>query len=367
MFATKVRAFLLIVCIAFSFGANTRPIGAEAPVPSGSIGAIVTQVSLQTNDLIYEPNSNAILASVPSTAGANGNSIVAINPESGEIGTPLFVGSEPNKLAVSRNGEYLYVGLDGASGVRRVNLISNTVDIQFSLGTSSFCGNLAVDDMEVLPDDASAVAVSLRRTGCSPRHGGVAVYDDGVKRPDVTADHTGSNVIEFSESSSVLYGYNNESTEYGFRTMSVSNSGVSVTSTVSSLISGFGLDILFEAGVVYASSGQAIDPLAGTLLGTYTASGSGFSINSYVSVDSAKDQVYLLRSDNFNSTTKLHVFDRTRFTEIAAVTIPNVVGRVSSFIRMGEDSFAFRSDAGQVYLVKLETFDYQTYLPSLEN
>lgn len=366
MFATKVRAFFLIVCIVFSIGVNTRPIGAESPTPSSTIGAIVTQVNLQTNNLIYEPNSNSIFASVPSTAGTNGNSIVAINPNTGEIGTPLFVGSEPNKLAVSKSGEYLYVGLDGAASVRRVNLISNTVDIQFSLGASSFCGNLAVDDIEVLPDDESAVAISLRRTGCSPRHGGVAVYDNGVKRPDVTSDHTGSNVIEFSESSSVLYGYNNESTEYGFRTMSVSNSGVSITSTVSSLISGFGLDILFENGVVYASSGQAIDPRAGTLLGTYTASGSGFFPSSYVSVDSAIDRVYLLRADGFDGTTKLHVFDRTRFIEIAAVTIPDLRGTIRSFIRVGEDSFALGNDTGQVYLVKLETFDFQTYLPSLK-
>jgi len=50
-----------------------------------------------------------------------------------------------------------------------------------------------VDDIEVVPSNSETVAVSRMKVGFSPRHEGVAVYENGVKRPAETTDHTGSN------------------------------------------------------------------------------------------------------------------------------------------------------------------------------
>src|SRR6266849_1799221 len=90
---------------------------------AGAAGAdTVHPVSLATNDLVYDPGTRRIYASVPSSAGANGNSITAIDPVTGAIGPSVFIGSEPGKLALSDDGRYLYVALDGAAAVRRFNL-----------------------------------------------------------------------------------------------------------------------------------------------------------------------------------------------------------------------------------------------------
>ena len=43
----------------------------------------IRQVSLPANDLAYDPTTGKIYASVPSSAGSRGNSIAAIDPESG--------------------------------------------------------------------------------------------------------------------------------------------------------------------------------------------------------------------------------------------------------------------------------------------
>jgi hypothetical protein len=81
----------------------------------------------------------------------------------------------------------------------------------------------------------------------------VAIYDSGVPRTTTTPDHTGSNVIAFGTDSTRLYGYNNESTEFGFRRLIVSASGVTEQDVTRNLIAGFGGDIEYDGGLIWAT------------------------------------------------------------------------------------------------------------------
>ena len=331
--------------------ARTQP----TSVSTSKLGIVVSQISLSTNDIIYDPVSRKIYASTPGTAGVSGNSIVPIDVPTGTLGVPVFVGSEPNKLAISDDGKYLYVGLDGAAAVRRFNVISHTAELQFSLG-SGFCGIFLAEDMVVLKGNSNAVAISLRNSGCSPRHEGVAIYDDGVRRPTSTPGHTGSNVIEPSNSDSTLYGYNNETTEFGFRVMSVISSGVVVTSVTPGIISGFGTDIRFDNGLVYATTGAVINPDTGTLAGTYAGSG-------LVYPDSSTGRVYFLSADYYGGSVQLKIFDQVTFAPIGSFTISGVSGDLSSLINAGESLLAFRTSGGQVFFVELVELSHSVYLP----
>ena len=68
----------------------------NALLATAASGADIRTLQLTTNDLIYDPGTGRIYASVPGRApGGIGNSIVAIDPETGTIGPPVFVGSEP--------------------------------------------------------------------------------------------------------------------------------------------------------------------------------------------------------------------------------------------------------------------------------
>lgn len=148
--------------------------------------AYVRRLQLPTKDITYDPRTQTMYASVPGSAGVGGNSITPINPATGVLGTPVFVGSEPGKLALSDDGQYLYVALEGAGAVRRLDVATQTPGQQFALGTGQFGGQFFVEDMEVLPGNPEAVAVSRRNTSSSPRHEGVAVYDNGVRRSVTT-------------------------------------------------------------------------------------------------------------------------------------------------------------------------------------
>ena len=68
---------------------------------------VIRAIDLPANDLVYHPASQRIWASVPATGGQWGNSVVPIDPATGVVGTAIFVGSEPTRLALTDDGRYL--------------------------------------------------------------------------------------------------------------------------------------------------------------------------------------------------------------------------------------------------------------------
>lgn len=314
-----------------------------SPVYANSIQ--IQQISLATNDIIYDSHSDRIYASVPSRAGVgHGNTITTIDPYTGQIGQSVFVGSEPNRLAVSDDGVFLYTGLDGAGAVRRYDITTHAAGLQFALGFDPFLGTFFADDIAVVPGNHDVVAISRRNSGFSPRHEGVGIYDNGVIRPNTTQVHTGSDVIEFSANPGVLYGYNNETTEFGFRKIRVDGNGATETQVRAGLISGFGVDIKFEGGLVFSTSGRVINPDTLTIVGTYNASGP-------VAPDSASGLTYFVDSGFFSSSPGLKIFDRNTFVPTDTIAIPGINGNASDLVRFGTDGLAFRTSGDQVFLI----------------
>jgi hypothetical protein len=303
-------------------------------------------VPVTASDLAYSPLTNRIYASVP-----GGNSIVTIDPITGAtVGSPLIIGSQPSNLAISDDGEYLYVGLAGASFVKRVHLPSGTIDLEFALPTFEHYGPSFVDDIEVMPGQPDTVAVALRRTSVSPRHAGVALFDHGVMRPTITGDHTGSNAIEF-DSSTRLYGYNQESTEYGLRRMSISPSGLTVDHVARDLLQGFSNDFEMANGVVYGTSGLIIDPLALTVLGTF-ALPHPFRPVYALEPDAAAGVVYFVKEHWDTKKFWLRTFSMATQLEIRSLLLDGVTGGDPiSIIRWGTNGIAFAMSTGSVWLV----------------
>ena len=305
--------------------------------------ADVRQINLPTKDIIYDPVSQRIYASVLPW-GPFPNSVVAIDPETGTFGSPIFVGPDPGKLALSDDGQFLYVSLDGAAAVRRVNLTTQTAEILFALGSDSSGTPFYVDDMEVQPGNPHVVAVSLKFLFASPRHAGVAVYEDGVQRPVMTPGNTGSNVIEFSADPSRLYGGNTETGEFGLRRMRVDGAGVVVEDVTPDLLSG-SFDIEFAGGLLYGSSGRVVDPEALAVVGTFDLP--PFFGERLVEPDLAAGFVYYLIGNT------LLTFDPATFAQLGApFGVPGAFGTPSSLIRWGTDGLAYRTDNNQVLLLR---------------
>ena len=350
---TKIKPVILLVIVC-SIIISPIPWFAQAQTaaPQAAIGAIITSIDLPAQDILYDWTRDIVYASVPDSGGSSANSIVAVDILSGTFSAPIFVGSNPNAMALSQDGQYLYVGIDGEAAVRRVDLITHTAELTFTMG-SGFCGVFVAEEMVVLADNPRAVAVARRNLGCSPRHEGVAIYDDGIQRAIATDDHTGSNVLEYSNSASILYGYDNESSSHGFRVMAISSSGITVTAYTSSLIGGS--DIVFANGLIYAGNGAVIEPDTPTLLGTFAGQGSVYP-------DVQAGQVYILNVDIYGTAT-LKIFDQQTFVRTALLKLPGKYDRPTRFIKVAPDVFAFRTRSNHLFRLQLVVLNYSAYLP----
>jgi hypothetical protein len=301
----------------------------------------IRQITLPTKDLLYDALRRRIYASVPSSAGAIGNSITTIDPFAATVGQSVWIGSEPGQIVITDNGQYLYVGLDGAAAVRRFHLATLTAGLQFSLGSDSFSGPRYVDDLVALPAAPESVAVS--RMYLMTSHAGVAIYDNGVPRPVATPENTGPDQIEASMSGSVLYGIGNNGTVYR---LGVSASGVAITNSYAGL-SNFG-DVKSAVNRLYvANSGRVINPETGAILGTYAVAPSS---GNRILPDPQIDRVYFVTGSG--SSTTIRAFAKNSFLPLGTIPIPAASGTPTSLIRWGQNGLAFRTTANQVFLIE---------------
>ena len=178
-------------------------------------------VPLQHNALVFDQRRGVYYASVPGASLGTGNRIATIDPASGAVTHSLPVGSEPNALAIAADGASIYVGLDGSGEVVRLALPGFAELGRVRLPSTPFYGQFTAETLAASPVAADVFAVALARPGVSPRHGGVALVRAMQLQPRQTQDHTGSNLIVFGADGLSVYGYNNETTEFGLRRLEV--------------------------------------------------------------------------------------------------------------------------------------------------
>lgn len=307
----------------------------------------IRSINLETTNLIVNPTSGVLYASTPGNVSGIGNSLVPIDSVTGNVGSAVFVGSQPKALAISGDGSTLYVSLEGAFAVRRVDLTSMAAGAQFALGSDPTFGPFVAEDIEVDPTNPNVIAVSRMNIGISPRHAGVGIYENGLQRANATPRHSGSNRIEFSSIAGILYGYNNESTEFGFRKMIVDASGVIIDNLARDIISGFGVDIEYRDSLVYATTGVVFEPETLQVQGTYP----GLSFPKSVVVDPDANRVYFLTN------TGIQVYDRLSFTLVETVSIPGMSGTPGNLVQWGPRALAFRTSGGQVFFIDANPAD----------
>jgi hypothetical protein len=323
-------------------GSNGNSIAATPPTPTPSpspAAAFVRQLELGTNDLVYIQATQKLYASVPSSEGSTGNSIAEIDPVTGSISHRVFVGSEPTVLAAAADGQTLYAGLEGASAIRRYNITTHTAGQQFPIGRDDFLGPFSFSDIAVSPGNPSVVAVARRNLCCTPRQEGVAVFDNGVQRPQTGPDHSsGSDFLAFA-SPSILYGSNDNS----LATMTVDSAGITLTKTAN--FSG-GNGLIFSNNLVYGASGQVFNPSTGGLVGTFSTGG----FNTSHAIDPANNRAFFLVGQSSNI--QLQAFDLTTFLPVGFIDFPGIVGGAESLVRWGSNGLAFRTSSRQLFLIE---------------
>lgn len=326
--------------------------------PFHSMPATVQYIHLNTGDLIYEPETDRIRASLPTGTRTNvirtvstalgprqfldwsdqlaSNVIVEVRTWDGVItGPSVEVGPSPGKLLHSQDGQFLYVALDGSNAVSRRDRSTLAPNLMIPVGRS-------VHDMEELPGCTNALAVARS-------NGSVAVFDDAVGRPTVTpalnAVIYGSPIsLAFGADSNLLYAaYKGVSSPGTLTPIRIDGAGATTNSPIYGVVDARG-PIQYDAGLLYDNSGAVVS--------TNYITESLYQSMGIVCVDRSAGRVFYLGSGDFNSSGWLSVFEIDSRAYLGSVTMPNFQGHTASPTRCGSNRLAFRSSDGHVVIVR---------------
>ena len=119
------------------------------PLPGGGVSPSVTVTPYQTlvidpSALVSVPATGMLYAAIPASSTANPNTVIPINPATGVEGTPVSVGNNPQYLAASSDGAYLYVANAGDETVQRINLATSAVERTFPYTPNFICPTAAL-------------------------------------------------------------------------------------------------------------------------------------------------------------------------------------------------------------------------------
>jgi uncharacterized protein (TIGR03437 family) len=276
-------------------------------------------LQLSANDLIYDSRRGRFYASLPSIAGPRGNNVVAIDPATGDITAAVFVGSEPNRMAISDDLQWLYVFNDGANSIVRISLDSFRADAPFYTGGIRAYGLHTTPVISVLPGSPNSVLVS--------QNGRYKLFDSGTSR---SKSAEGSGVVAWTDPANFV--------NFVPQRFTVDPSGVNATFNYGTVGGGgYIQDVTAAGGRVYTSSGQVFDAINLALLGRFDRSG-------VVEVDAANHRVFFL-GDKSGVSYGIAAFDTNTFIPQGTVAIPGVNNTygdsVSRLVRFGPDGIAF--------------------------
>ena len=351
----RLLSFTILTALLILGGSDRYSTKSSAAPPAATTTIRIFQ--LAANDIVYDKAGQKLYTSIPSSFGGTGNSIIPINPATLVPGSPIWMGSEPGRMAITDDGKFLYTALNGSGSIRRLDLLSQTPGQQFALGNQltsgaqipTIEGPYYARDLELLPGRNDSV-VAVRYFPCCSGSFGVAAYRDGVKLPvnSDPIDLWSTFSLTSSSNASVLYGIGLSG---DFLKFTVDDNGVTlarVTPWFNLINAGNGTDVVFADGRIYTTNGLVIDPEIPKIVGNFS-----FPTPSTVSgfvPDPATGRLYVLTSNAFCGpnctwTAIIYAFDLNTLSLIDSIEVPGLMGFPRSFIRWGANGFAFRTNA----------------------
>jgi hypothetical protein len=293
----------------------------------------------EVHDVAYDATRKLFYATVPLDSTKNPNKILVINPANANPGLPSLLlnapaGGDPDRLAISGDGQFLYIGLDGTGAVARYKLPltgTSVPDITISLTDTAGQKYYALD-LQVTPSTPHTIAVARGIQGqIKPASGGsVVVYDDAVARAAVLSG-TLTGAIQWGPDATTLYAVDNESAG-DLYALAVSASGVTQTNDYSnSFLPLPNIRVHFDTGggLLYGDNGNSVNPVTGVKSTTFGADG-------IMVPDSGLGLAYFLGQSSGQAGTASYIlqsFNLTSGASIKSILLYNVGGSPNHIIR----------------------------------
>jgi len=294
--------------------------------PFNVIVPAIQEFNLTMADLVYNPFAQRLYAAIPVTASTFSNSLLVIDPALGRIETSYYLGDDPSHLAVSSDGQFVYIGFNGTNVFRRFNLATHTIDLEVALQNPT--------QIATLPGMPHSVAV----TG-----NGTAIFDDGIQR---------SNTYPFG--GIVLAGSANKLFAMGgapFAILTADTSGITGYTYEDGIV-GWLETFKYQAGLIFTSGGTVFNPDTATIFGHLTNC-------SIVEPDLAAGRIFSMGSHPVwgqPDAWTLYAWNATNLHLVGSLAIPGVNdGGPTTLIRWGTNGIAFSISSwyqNQLFLVR---------------
>jgi hypothetical protein len=351
---TLSAADLAIAGIATLTAFNPQGGGLSNAVPV-FVGAPGASSSLAVNRLIFDSTRQLIIASVGAAGGAQfANHIVLVDPVTTNVVSSVAVGTEPDQLALSDDGSTLWIGLDGPSAIQKVSMATLTAGPVIPLGTVDNLP-MSVDSMAVVPGQPDSVVIA-RKVNLSPRHAGVAVYDNGVQRGAATSSPPvdGPEAIVFGGDATTVYGVQALSPGSRLHRLHISATGVTDVDATD-LPNATGSDLKFANGRVYLDDGSVIDPVAATpvVLGKFVLPPFVTGFPGFEPSPAENRMFFFTQPTSSVANGTMRIFDLTTFALLSVVPLTTAPPQFDQQLtRFTPDMLALRDANGQLAFVR---------------
>ena len=278
-----------------------------------------------------------------------GNSVEALTPATGTFTTPVPVGSEPTRMALSDDGQILYVLDTGSSTIVRLNLATQQIEGSIVASIAGLYGNIY---FAVQPGSENTVALPLGQQGVA-----LVDFNPATHSTTVRASTTGASVggaLRFLNASTLVL----DGAAY-----TVSASGL--TAQAGSFTGAPGA-FQIANGTAFFDNGAVVDVAdqPNSALGTFAIPYAS-TVEAAVAPDPAFGRAYYLTGfdgTNYTGTnlSGIAAFDTRTYTADAflPLNIAAIDGSPSpsltplDLFRWGQDGLAALTSAGTIYLIR---------------
>jgi hypothetical protein len=261
-------------------------------------------------DVAWDSQQNVLYVSKPSTSSGYPDTVMAFIPQQLTDGAAVWIyqfptNSNPDRLALSPDGKYLYVGLDGAGLVQQLvlsGIAPPTAGNTVSIGSDPTSGLYYAMDLQISPLDFNTIAVArgipLVSKPATVAQGGVAIYDGTTQRPNIVTPASLPippllDTIQWSVDGNTIYAVNNENASGDLYELAVSANGVTLASADDHpglfTIPNPYIHLDPQVGLIYGDDGMIVDPAAGT-----TQPLQSFFVNGIMTPDSSTNTAYFV-------------------------------------------------------------------------
>lgn len=309
--------------------------------------SVFAKLTFAANDVVYD-SERETLYTVSGGAAISGHlhSVTPIDPETTEIGDPLFLGNDPRNIVITDDAQYLYVGLYSSYSVRRVGLEDFSLGDNIPLDAS---GSWAGDSytpygLLPLPGRPRDILVSQDHTGST--YWTTRLYIDGQVQPTSARD-----AIQMVPAGAPdeFYAFNSSDTGFDFMRLRLTDDGYETVATQHGLFSGFSTQVAGGDDLIFSNGGRVVDGLKMEIVADLRFP-SGWSTSSgappmTMLADPDRSRFYYAHGNS------IAAYDTAVFQLVGEATVPGI-GEIKRMVRWGDAGLALLTEDAEVVLLE---------------